>query len=259
MFMLKKIVTPIFYPLTISVLFLVAGLILLLFTRRQRLGKGLALSGTVILLLFSYDGGSNLILRPLEDPFLSLPAARQPSTESWIVVLGAGISIDKRIPATAQLSSTSVVQLAEGVIRYRERPGSKLLLSGGRGFEQESEADVMTRVAVAIGVPPADIVKEDQSRDTEEQVRLIREHVGDGAFVLVTSASHMPRTVLLFRNLGMNPLPAATAHLAPSVESLSPRNVFPKPLALKKAEVAVHEYLGIAWIRFKSLLGGGPV
>jgi uncharacterized SAM-binding protein YcdF (DUF218 family) len=257
MFLMKKIITPFFYPLTLSVLLLVAGLILLLFTKRQRLANCLVLAGAVILVLFSYDPVSNLILRPLEHPSPSLPAAPRSSTEPWIVVLGGGLSIDERIPLTSQLSSTSMVHLAEGVILYRQRPGSKLLLSGGKGFEKESEADVMARVAASLGVPPADIVKEDQSRDTEEQVRLIRERVGEKAFVLVTSASHMPRVVLLFKNLGMKPLPAPTAHLALADGSLSPRNVFPKPSALRKAELAVHEYLGILWIRFKSLLRGG--
>jgi uncharacterized SAM-binding protein YcdF (DUF218 family) len=258
MFVMKKIVTPFFYPLTLSVFFLVAGVMLLLFAKKQRLAKGLVLSGTVTLLLFSYGAGSNLLLEPLEHPYPSLTASPQPSPEPWIVVLGAGLSVDEGIPLTAQLSSTSMVQLAEGIVRYRQRPGSRLLLSGGKGFEQESEADLMARVAVALGVPPSDIVKEDQSRDTEDQARLIREHVGERTFVLVTSASHMHRALFLFRGLGMNPVPAATAHLARAVEPRSPRDVFPKPLALRNAEVAVHEYLGIAWIRLTGLLRMDP-
>ncbi|MCX5834699.1 MAG: YdcF family protein [Deltaproteobacteria bacterium] len=254
---MKKIITPFFYPLTLSVLFLVGGLILLLFTKRQRLAKCLVSAGTVILVFFSYDPGSNLILRPLESPPPSLPAASSASAP-WVVVLGHGLSVDERIPWTAQLSSNSMVNLVEGVILYyRQRPGSKLLLSGGKGFEKESEADLMSRVAVSLGVPPTDIVREDQSRDTEEQVRLIRERVGENAFVLVTSASHMPRALLLFKNLGMKPLPAPTAHLALADGPLNPSKFFPKPSALRKAELAVHEYLGILWIRFKSLLRGG--
>ena len=256
MFLIKKIITPFFYPLTLSVLFLVAGLVLLLFTKRQKSAKCLVLAGTVILVFFSYDPGSNLILRPLESPPPSLPAASG-APAPWVVVLGHGLSVDERMPWTGQLSSNTMVNLAEGIILYRQRPGSKLLLSGGKGFEKESEADMMSRVAFALGVPAADIVREDQSRDTEAQVRFIRERVGEKAFVLVTSASHMPRAVLLFKNLGMTPLPAPTAHLALADGPLSPGKFFPKPSALRKAELAVHEYLGILWIRVKNLLRGG--
>lgn len=258
MFMIKKIITPFFYPLTITALFLVAGLILLLFTKRQRLAKSLVLSGTIALLFFSSGAGSNLLLGPLEHPYRSTAASPQSSPEPWIVVLGAGLSGDERTPLTARLSSTSMVHLAEGIVCYRQRPGSRLLLSGGKGFERESEADVMTRVAVALGVPPSDIVREDRSRDTEEQVRLIREHVGERDFVLVTSASHMQRALFLFRRLDMHPVPAATAHRAGTAEIRSPRDVFPRPLALRNAETAVHEYLGIAWIRLTRFPGMGP-
>jgi uncharacterized SAM-binding protein YcdF (DUF218 family) len=256
MFLMKKIITPFFYPLTLSVLFLVAGLVLFLFTKRHRSSKCLLLAGTVLLVFFSYDARSNLILRPLESPLPS-PSVASGASAPWVVVLGHGLSVDERIPWTGQLSSNSVVNLTEGIILYRQRPGSKLLLSGGKGFEMESEADVMSRVAVALGVPAADIVREDQSRDTEEQTRFIRQHVGGAEFVLVTSASHMPRALLLFNRLGLHPLPAPTAHLALADGPLSPSNFFPKPSALRKAELAVHEYLGILWLRFKSLLRKG--
>ncbi len=256
MFLMKKIITPFFYPLTISALCLAAGVVLLLLTRRQRPGKAMVLVGTLFLMLFSCDPVSNLILRPLEVPSPPPPSASSPP---WIVVLGGGLFVDERIPETSQLSSTSMVRLSEGIILYRQRPGSRLLLSGGKVFQKVSEADIMARVAVSLGVPEADIVREEQSRDTEEQARFIREHVGRSEFVLVTSASHMPRAVLLFKTLGLKPLPASTGHLARTDESLSPRMFFPSLSALNKTETAVHEYLALLWLRLKSLFPGGDV
>ncbi|HOD34472.1 MAG TPA: envelope biogenesis factor ElyC [Syntrophales bacterium] len=254
MFLVKKIITPFFYPLTLSALCLVIGLAFLLFTRRQRPGKAMVLAGTAFLVLFSCDPVSNLTLRPLE---VSSPPAPAASSASWIVVLGGGLSVDERIPGTGQLSSTSVVRLSEGIVLYRQRPGSRLLLSGGKVFQKASEADTMARVAASLGVPAADIIREDRSRDTEEQARFIREHVGGSEFVLVTSASHMPRALLLFQNLGMKPLPAPTGQLTRADEPLSPRKFFPNPCALNKTEMAAHEYLGILWLRLKSLLPDG--
>lgn len=254
MFLMKKIITPLFYPLTISLLCLIVGVALLLLTRRQRPGKAMVLVGTLSLILFSCDPVSNLILRPLEFPPPPPPAASSPP---WIVVLGGGLSVDEQIPETGQLSGTSMVRLSEGIILYRQRPGSRLLLSGGKVFQKVSEADIMARVAASLGVPEADIVREEQSRDTEEQAYFIRELVGGSEFVLVTSASHMPRAVLLFNNLGMKPLPAPTGHLARTDEPLSPRRLFPSLSALNKTEIAVHEYLGLLWLRLKKLFPGG--
>jgi len=37
---------------------------------------------------------------------------------------------------------------------------------------------------------------ESESKDTKDEARLIKEMVGDDKFVLVTSASHMPRSVM---------------------------------------------------------------
>ena len=50
MFVVKKIVTLFFYPLSLCLGILILGLWCLWATRRQRLGKGLVTLGTVLLL-----------------------------------------------------------------------------------------------------------------------------------------------------------------------------------------------------------------
>ena len=58
----------------------------------------------------------------------------------------------------------------------------------------------MSRIALIMGVNPPDIILESTSRDTEEQARLIKPMVGREKFFLVTSASHLPRAMAMFRN-----------------------------------------------------------
>ena len=53
MFLLKKIVSRFLFPLPLSLEFLILGLFLLWFTRRQRAGKALVTCGVVLLLGFS--------------------------------------------------------------------------------------------------------------------------------------------------------------------------------------------------------------
>lgn len=78
----------------------------------------------------------------------------------------------------------------------------KIYLTGGIGFlsknREESEANVMKRYLLSKGVPEEDIVVEDKSRDTYENMKnsldLIKGEVGeDGTIILVTSDFHQKR------------------------------------------------------------------
>ena len=76
----------------------------------------------------------------------------------------------------------------------------------------------------------------------------MREAVGEAPFLLVTSASHMPRAMMLNRKAGLNPIPAPTARRAAGTTLKSdPAFWLPSAGALEMSERAIHEYLGIAW------------
>ena len=66
MFLLKKIITPLFYPLTISLLLMILGLLLLWFTKKQKTGKAMVSIGVLWITLLSYGLFSDGLLKPLE-------------------------------------------------------------------------------------------------------------------------------------------------------------------------------------------------
>jgi uncharacterized SAM-binding protein YcdF (DUF218 family) len=105
----------------------------------------------------------------------------------------------------------------------------------------------MARVAMEIGVPENDIILESKSKDTKDQAKIIKSIIGSEPFVLVTSASHMPRSMAMFRKLGMSPIPSPIGHRVRGGQGLSPHSFFPGTGNLRKAELAVHEYLGLTW------------
>ena len=108
----------------------------------------------------------------------------------------------------------------------------------------------MAEVASVLGVDEREMVLESESRDTKDEARIIKEMVGEDRFVLVTSASHMPRSMALFRKQGMDPIPAPVGHWVKENRSgITPGAVFPGAEGLMKAERAVYEYLGIIWER----------
>ncbi|MCH7750439.1 MAG: YdcF family protein [Acidobacteria bacterium] len=67
-----------------------------------------------------------------------------------------------------------------------------------------------------------------RSLDSKDQALAIQALVGGDRFVLVTSASHMPRTVAMFRKVGLDPIPTPTEYLSKTKQSSSiPSAVFP--------------------------------
>jgi uncharacterized SAM-binding protein YcdF (DUF218 family) len=69
-------------------------------------------------------------------------------------------------------------------------------------------------------------------------------------FILVTSAGHMPRSLGAFGRAGMNPTPAPTDYLA-KMDPLE-GNFLPNLSNLMRADLAVHEYLGMLWYGLKA-------
>jgi len=249
MFLFKKIVGPLLFPVSICLEILLLGLALLWFTKRQRAGKILVSIGTVLLLALSYSGVSDRLLRPLEYRYPPLLGTGEGLKDvNWVVVLGAGHHSDPGLPVTSQLSEGAITRLAEGIRIHRLLPESKLLLSGSGVFDPVSNARLMAELAVSLGVDREKIVLEEESRDTEEEARLVRRLVGEDRFVLVTSASHMPRSMAIFRAAGTRPVPAPTGHRVKERQGgIRPAMFFPSAGDLKKAETAVYEYLGILW------------
>lgn len=245
MFLFKKIVAPFFFPLSLSIELLLLGLLLLWGTNKQKPGKILVTLGTGLLVLLSYHPVPDTLLQPLEGKYPpltdieTLPAP--PKTIKWIVVLDG----DK---------DESLPRVFEGVRLYKHISGAKLLMSGGSIFGREPGATASARLALILGVKPQDLVLESESRDTEEEARLIQNIVGKEKFILVTSASHMVRSMLLFQKVGLEPIAAPAGYLIKNRADYTPGSFFPSAKCVRVAETAVYEYLGLIWSWFNGLL-----
>lgn len=259
MFLFKKIVAPLFTPMTLILELFLIGLVLLWFTKRQKTGKVVITCGALMLAILSYGSFSDLLLIPLERqyPPLMIESADSASSDSihsvkWIVLLGGGHIADPRVPVTSQISNESLTRLVECLRIHRLIPGSKIIISGGAVYDSSSEASTLAKVAEVLSVNARDIVLDDLSRDTEEQAQNISSIVAHDRFVLVTSACHMPRSMNIFERAGLNPIPAPTDHLVKERQMKSPEDFYPSSVGLVKAEHAMHEYLGLLWLRMRN-------
>jgi uncharacterized SAM-binding protein YcdF (DUF218 family) len=250
LFLLKKIISCFFLPLSIVAVLMVSGLIFLLLTRKKNLGKILLTLGTILLLLASYGLQNDQLAVSLENlypPLLDVKNINHSQDIQWIVVLGGGSQSHPRLPLSSQLSQTSLTRLLEGVRLHRMLPGSRLILSGGVVFQSLPESETLAKTAVLMGVSENNIIKEDKSLDTDDQAKLISNILGPKRFILVTSAIHMHRSMVLFRKFGMNPIAAPTNFMPVMRPKNDPRRFFPSPVSIQKTEDTMHEYIGLIW------------
>lgn len=247
---LKKYLVTWLMPLPLAILLLLAGCICL--GRRPRLGRGLVTAALLLILVCSCTAISNLLLLPLEERYPKWDG--EPAGLELVVVMGASQGDAPRLPLSNRPNTAAVYRLLEGIALYRANPGSKLILSGGVGSD-EPHAVLMQRVAEEIGVPAQDLLLQAESFDTEDEVRALLPLVRGHRFGVVTSAAHMPRTMASFEAAGLQPLPAPTHFLNRDNPHPNWRDfTVPTVDSLARSEFAVHEYLGLAWLRLKQLL-----
>jgi uncharacterized SAM-binding protein YcdF (DUF218 family) len=252
MFLFKKIIALLFFPLSICLGILFIGIFLLWFTRKQKAGKIVVCVGVILLILFSCTPFSDIMLKSLEYRYIPLVDVYQFSDVKWVVVLGGGSNSDSKLPVTSQLGESSLSRLIEGIRVHKLLPKSKLVLSGGAVFDPVPISKTMAGAAKIMGIKSDKLILEEFSKDTKDQARLIHRIVEDERFVLVTSAFHMPRSMALFQKSGMKPIPAPTDYLVKERQGVNPGVFFPNADSLCKMERVFHEYLGLAW---EKLLG----
>ncbi len=251
MFLFKKIVAPLFFPLSLCLEMFLVGVFLLWFTRRQKTGKLIVTIGVVVFVALSYGAASEILLRPLEYKHPPITDISAVTDVKWVVVLSGGHTPDVHLPITGRLSDASLVRLVEGIRIHNKLPKSKLILSGGSVFSPVAEAKTMADVAIALGTNNKDLILESESKDTKDQARFIQKIVGDSRFILVTSASHMPRSMALFQKKGLHPIPAPIGHKVIKRQKITPAMFFPNAGRIEKTERAFYEYLGLVWAKLR--------
>jgi uncharacterized SAM-binding protein YcdF (DUF218 family) len=123
-------------------------------------------------------------------------------------------------------------------------------LSRGAGPECPAVAVLLAE----LGVAAESIRVESASRTTRENATAVRDLLpGAPRLLLVTSARHMPRALLAFRQAGLEPVPAPTDHVARPDRPFAASALWPSAGALALSTAVWHEWLGQAWYR----LGGG--
>ena len=251
----SKFLPVLIYPLGITIVLVIAALFLGRWPRGQRV---VLVTAVILLWLSSTRMTAYTITRSLEQQFR--PPAEWPTAEA-IVVLGSG--------ALPQIAPRTLVEVNEagdreilGAWLYRQGKAAKIVVSGGtvpwvnpEGIP--SGAETMATFLGVLGVPPEALVLEARSRNTYENALFTREMLaatGEKRILLVTSATHMPRSVRLFEAQGFVVIPAAADFqvtdadwalmFAPDL-AVQALNWVPEAQYLEMTTRALKEYVGL--------------
>jgi len=258
---LSKLLPPFIYPLGFSCLLLLVALIVL--WKRPRIAAGAIILALVLLLGSSNAWVSDGLTKSLERQHVpsSLPIS------DAIVVLGGGIK-----PPTPPRPGPDVAEAGDRILYgaqlYTEGKAPWLILSGGRiNWRQggDSESGDMAMIAERLSVPKSAILEDPTSLNTYENavnVKQILETRKLKRVLLVTSAMHMPRSLLIFQKQGIDAIPAPTDFLVvddPPPPGGTPvqaivLNLLPDAAKMQQFNVALKEYIGLVVYRLKGWL-----
>ncbi len=192
----------------ISIAFLAAGLLWCARCRRGAAQLAAAAGAAYCAIVFLPLG--TWLLLPLEGRF---PPAPPPARVDGVIVLGG--AIEPRISAAR--GQTQINESGERLLALVELarlyPEARLVFTGGSGRLVDPdlrEADYAVRLMERLGLPRDRVIYERDSRDTAENAVMTKANVNPRAsetWLLVTSASHMPRAVGVFRRAGWTVVP----------------------------------------------------
>jgi len=246
MFVLKQFLKALLLQ---PILWLLMLLAVLIFWRRSWARKLLLF--TFLWVFALHSGLLNYGLGyPLESRYEPLLDPRRAGPYDAIVVLTGGIISPEGLIPLPSIDESMFRRLDEAWRLYRIQP-KPIIVSGGHvnPFTPDKNENKIARdFLIKWGVPTRDVIGEGKSRDTfesaEEVEKLLKQH-GYKRYLLVTSAVHMPRSMLAFAALAPEPV-AAPGDFSLGKLEITPLSVFPTEGAARLLSATLHEYIGLA-------------
>lgn len=244
-YILSKLIWHVLRPSMLPLLLSYGGLGLI-WRRRLVWGNRLLIGGLgcyALILLLPVD---SLLLLPLEDRY---PRPPEPLHIDGIIELSG--AIEPRLSADRGIVSLdgAAERMTETVALALRHPEARVVFTGANSdiiAGGPTEAAWARTFFLQQGVDPARVTTESASRNTYENGlntwKMIQPRPQE-CWVLVTSASHMPRAIGVFRRIGWHVVPWPVDYR--SGHSFSTWMARPMVGRLMSLDVAVHEWLGL--------------
>ncbi len=244
MFTLSQIARGLTQPGNALVLLLAFGLLLTLWRGTRRSGHRVMGVAAVLLVLIMLLPVGAWLLVPLENRF---PRPEpMPETVAGIIVLGGGQDARLTVDRGAVTVNGAAERMIEGVGLMARYPDADVYFTGGLGVPGMTEADVAREFFSLMGADMDRIRFEMGARNTYENAILLHDLVEPAPgqiWLLVTSASHMTRSVASFRQAGWSVTAYPVDYQTPRAGDW--RIGFSASGHLRGLDIALHEYIGL--------------
>ena len=245
-FVLSKIVAFVIYPPHFIFLLIIAYLISL----RTNLFKKLSRFFLFIILAFIILGGSNFIPSYLLWNLENKINLNLPEKATGIILLGGSFdNVDKAIKLNQTSLGGNSERVVETLYLLNKYPDAKLIMvanSGSLNPTGPSEADMAILFFKKFNIDGRRLYIKPLANNTYQESVIISKYVdvAGGDWILITSASHMPRAVNLFQSRKLN---KAVIYTYPTdFTSDKPSFSFGYHLGnLGNYYKLIHEYLGL--------------
>ncbi|MBB4576619.1 YdcF family protein [Rhizobium lentis] len=247
MFLISKLVWILGQPLSLAFLLvffaLLAGLL-----RWRALSLFATAGGALILCVTLYTTTGNLMMQGLEQRFAK-PAA-DPENLQCMIVLGGAFENEVNTARHGIEFNGGADRFVEALRLAQKFPQSRILVSGGDGSISgiyEGDAAASERFFPLFGIGRERLIEERQSRTTFENAvntKAFLASQGLSHCLLITSGFHMPRSVGIFRKLGIDIVPWPTDYRTDG--QVRPGLDFTQPnLNAQNMATAIREWYGL--------------
>jgi len=246
---MREFLSLIIMPLPVLYLLLIAAFLYYIVKRRKTFKFFLLFAGIWFLIITTLPF-PKILVKSLENRYSQLTDSviRNFPDSCNIIILGGGHTDDRELSPNNQLSTDALGRLAEGIRIHRIIPGSRLILSGYSGGSELSQAQVLYRTALLLGVDSASMTMQTKPSNTWMEAEEYAKNFGkQHDIIVVTSDIHMPRAMMLFQKAGLNPIAAPTNQILKHGSQKDIWRWIPSSSNIAMMEVAVHEYAGILW------------
>jgi uncharacterized SAM-binding protein YcdF (DUF218 family) len=251
MFIVAKILAFATQPLAWAALLLVLALLRMQGKTRanSHRGRGLIFSALFVLLLQGWEPLPDALLRQLETTYPAQQPGASLKNFTGVIVLGGALEPSYVLHGNNQPALNSAAErMTMPLSLLRQHPHWRLLFTGGEGelFAQGlSEAERAKLFFDSMGVPPQQVVYESKSRTTFENATLSAGLPGinpSQPWLLLTSASHMPRAIAAFKKAGWNVTPYPVDFQSGEA---TPWSQYSMAQGARKWKLALHEIFGL--------------
>ncbi len=231
---------------------LLLALALLLGRRLRVLGMVLFWLAVLSLYLLATPFVANRLMLAVQ-PVEALDLARQPDNPAGtaIVVLAGGRRAQAPEYEGLDTVSTYTLERLRYAARLQRQTKLPILLSGGQVFGKGTSEAVLMNEALISDFRGAPHWLETDSRNTAENAiksaEILRRN-GVNSIYLVTHAFHMSRARQQFEQTGLRVIPAPCSFVTLNEETRL-HDFLPNAAALQRANLALHEMLGMVWYR----------